>query len=119
MTSWSTYDKQSRREHRPSHISRNGQPPAIDNIAVSQGHPDANTIMSDSKTAVILQEEVSKDVEASSIPDTSHVAGDALLVTADGQVRKLPIPSNDPNDPLNFTKWEKLAIVVACCWFCM
>ena len=114
MTSWSTYDKEYRTDHRPSHISRKGYA-----IAIPQGHSDANITMSDSKTTVILQEEVSKDVEASSLPDTSHVAGDALLVTADGQVRKLPIPSNDPNDPLNFTKWEKLAIVVACCWFCM
>ena len=75
--------------------------------------------MSDSKTAVMVQEEVSKDVEKSLTADASHVAGDALLVTPDGQVRKLPIPSNDPNDPLNFSKREKLFIVVACCWFCM
>lgn len=47
-----------------------------------------------------------------------HSAGNALLVTADGEIRKLPVPSDDPNDPLNFTKWEKLGISVACCWFC-
>lgn len=43
--------------------------------------------------------------------------GDALLVTHDGLVQKLPIPSTDPNDPLNYSKWEKLGIAVSCCWF--
>lgn len=43
--------------------------------------------------------------------------GDALLVTHDGLVQKLPIPSTDPSDPLNYSKWEKLGITVSCCWF--
>ncbi|PKS08114.1 hypothetical protein jhhlp_005389 [Lomentospora prolificans] len=46
-----------------------------------------------------------------------HIEGNALLVAKDGQVRKIPIPSSDPNDPLNFRKWEKYGIVFCCCWF--
>lgn len=49
---------------------------------------------------------------------SQHVSGNAILVTQDGIVRKLPVPSNDPNDPLNYTKWEKLGIIISCCWFC-
>jgi hypothetical protein len=45
------------------------------------------------------------------------VTGDALLINPDGSVQKLPIPSSDPNDPLNFSTWEKTGIVVSCCWF--
>lgn len=47
-----------------------------------------------------------------------HVAGDALLLDSQGNVRNLPIPSNDPNDPLNFSLREKATVVFSCCWFC-
>ncbi|KAK5722298.1 hypothetical protein LTR15_005527 [Elasticomyces elasticus] len=46
-----------------------------------------------------------------------HIAGSALLIDRDGRVRKLPIPSSDPNDPLNWKKWEKAAVIFCCCWF--
>ncbi|KAJ5819424.1 hypothetical protein N7474_005015 [Penicillium riverlandense] len=42
---------------------------------------------------------------------------DKLLVDAAGEVQHLPVPSSDPNDPLNFTMWEKMAIIISCCWF--
>lgn len=41
-----------------------------------------------------------------------------ILVDNDGQVQRLPVPSKDPNDPLNYTRWEKTGIIVSCCWFC-
>lgn len=44
--------------------------------------------------------------------------GDVLLVDAAGEIQRLPVPSNDPNDPLNFTAWEKTGVIVSCCWFC-
>ncbi|RDW84249.1 hypothetical protein BP6252_01839 [Coleophoma cylindrospora] len=69
----------------------------------------------------ISQKEIIAHHEDTSLKDTagaSHrLAGDALLVTAQGEICRLPVPSNDPNDPLNFTRWEKAAIIVACCWF--
>ncbi|KAL4768216.1 major facilitator superfamily domain-containing protein [Aspergillus nidulans var. acristatus] len=40
-----------------------------------------------------------------------------VLVDGDGQVQRLPVPSKDPNDPLNYTRWEKVGIIVSCCWF--
>ncbi|KAJ5144555.1 hypothetical protein N7448_001947 [Penicillium atrosanguineum] len=40
-----------------------------------------------------------------------------LLVDAAGSVQRLPVPSDDPNDPLNFTVWEKAGVIVSCCWF--
>jgi len=49
-------------------------------------------------------------------PD-NHVKGNALLVGGDGQVRKIPVPSSDPNDPLNLRPWEKNGIIFCCCWF--
>ncbi|KAL4804544.1 MFS general substrate transporter [Aspergillus unguis] len=39
------------------------------------------------------------------------------MIDSSGQIRQLPIPSKDPNDPLNFSSWEKLGIIVSCCWF--
>lgn len=44
-------------------------------------------------------------------------AGDLHLLDDYGNTRRIPIPSEDPNDPLNFTKWRKLGILVSCCWF--
>lgn len=32
-----------------------------------------------------------------------HIEGSALLVNKQGGVRKLPVPSDDPNDPLNWS----------------
>ncbi|RAL07153.1 MFS general substrate transporter [Aspergillus homomorphus CBS 101889] len=42
---------------------------------------------------------------------------DPLLIDETGRIRRLPVPSDDPNDPLNFSVWEKTAIIVCCCWF--
>jgi hypothetical protein len=50
--------------------------------------------------------------------DLQHVEGSALLVDKQGGVRRLPVPSDDPNDPLNWKLWEKAAVVFCCCWFC-
>jgi hypothetical protein len=47
----------------------------------------------------------------------THVEGNALLVNRHGEVRLLPVPSTDPNDPLNFPKWMKAGSVVSCAWF--
>ncbi|GJC87709.1 putative MFS-type transporter C1271.10c [Colletotrichum liriopes] len=46
-----------------------------------------------------------------------HVEGNALLINRDGEIRKIPVPSSDPNDPLRFRRWEKYGIVFCCCWF--
>jgi hypothetical protein len=40
-----------------------------------------------------------------------------VLVDAAGSIQRLPVPSADPNDPLNFTLWEKTGVIVSCCWF--
>ncbi|KAK5744816.1 hypothetical protein LTR17_001893 [Elasticomyces elasticus] len=44
-------------------------------------------------------------------------AGDIKLLDAAGNIRRVPIASTDPNDPLNFSKWRKLGILVCCCFF--
>jgi hypothetical protein len=41
-----------------------------------------------------------------------------VLVDERGEIQRLPVPSSDPNDPLNYTKWEKLGVIFSCCWFC-
>ncbi|PLB51333.1 MFS general substrate transporter [Aspergillus steynii IBT 23096] len=56
-------------------------------------------------------------VELAEDADIQKNNTDKILVDSDGCVQRLPIPSADPNDPLNFTFWEKLGVVVSCCWF--
>ncbi|KAH8685362.1 major facilitator superfamily domain-containing protein [Tricladium varicosporioides] len=58
-----------------------------------------------------------EDVKERYSETPKHVEGNAFLISPDGTVRKLPVPSSDPNDPLNFSRWRKFGIVVACCWF--
>ncbi|KAK7951318.1 uncharacterized protein PG986_007046 [Apiospora aurea] len=58
-----------------------------------------------------------EDFRAAGSPSQQHVEGNALLVDKQGQIRRLPIPSNSPNDPLNWKPWEKAAVVFCCCWF--
>ena len=56
-------------------------------------------------------------VKPSHNEDGDHVRGNAFLVREDGQVRQIPVPSSDPNDPLNLRPWEKYGIIFCCCWF--
>ncbi|KAJ5061977.1 major facilitator superfamily domain-containing protein [Bipolaris maydis] len=53
----------------------------------------------------------------SSRESDKHIEGNALLIDRLGNVRKLSIPSQDPNDPLNFRPREKWAVIFICCWF--
>lgn len=39
------------------------------------------------------------------------------LLDENGNVRRIPVPSSDPNDPLNMSKWRKLGVIVTCCWY--
>ncbi|CAI7618762.1 unnamed protein product [Penicillium pancosmium] len=59
-----------------------------------------------------------EDIE-SSTEDGKGIDGKdgGLLVNASGGILRLPVPSSDPNDPLNFTKWEKMGVIISCCWF--
>ncbi|KAK2604097.1 hypothetical protein N8I77_007054 [Diaporthe amygdali] len=47
---------------------------------------------------------------------TAQTQGDVLLVTSD-DVRRVPVPTDNPNDPLNSNPWKKAIIVANCCWF--
>ncbi|KAI7305953.1 MFS general substrate transporter [Hortaea werneckii] len=49
--------------------------------------------------------------------DISRPTGDVMLLDAAGHVRRVPMPSSDPNDPMNMHRWRKLGVIVPCCWF--
>ncbi|XP_014553255.1 hypothetical protein COCVIDRAFT_108177 [Bipolaris victoriae FI3] len=49
--------------------------------------------------------------------DHGHVEGNALILDREGEIRRVPVPSNDPNDPLNFSAWERYSVIFCCCWF--
>ena len=66
-----------------------------------------------------------EDVKASaeqlefSEENKTETAGEILLVSGpDDAVRLIPVPTSDPNDPLNFSKWRKAGVTITCCWFC-
>lgn len=64
------------------------------------------------KEAAIQRQEIvpGKRLE---VPETA----DVNLLDEDGNIRRIPVPSADPNDPLNMSKWRKLGVIVTCCWY--
>jgi hypothetical protein len=67
--------------------------------------------LDDKKTSIEHRESIEgKKLEA---PATANVN----LLDDDGNVRRIPVPSTDPNDPLNMGKWRKLGVIVTCCWY--
>ncbi|KAF2014449.1 MFS general substrate transporter [Aaosphaeria arxii CBS 175.79] len=70
--------------------------------------------MEDAKDAEVCSEQIEVAKQSA---NGSGRAGDVNLVDGEGNIRRIPIPSDDPNDPLNFNKWRKLGILVSCCWF--
>ena len=64
------------------------------------------------KEATIQRHEIleGKKLEAPATADVN-------LLDEYGNVRRIPVPSADPNDPLNMSKWRKLGVVVTCCWY--
>ncbi|TKX22884.1 MFS transporter-like protein 81 [Elsinoe australis] len=80
-----------------------------------------DTVEDEKKISISQEKEF--DLEQSSLPSDdkdsfkSDVNGDVVLIDSDGNVRRLPIPTNDPNDPLNFPRWKKFVILGCCCWF--
>ncbi|KAF4549102.1 Hypothetical protein D9617_23g005170 [Elsinoe fawcettii] len=70
----------------------------------------------------VAQEKIAADIEQLEVLDKAQVqangsSGDVQLIGEDGAIRRIPIPSSNPNDPLSFFKWKKLGILIACCWF--
>ncbi|KAF4333519.1 mfs general substrate transporter [Fusarium beomiforme] len=55
--------------------------------------------------------------KAMTIEDVQGQGSGVLLYEEDGQARKLPIPSSDPNDPLNFGIWRQRLIIAAVCMY--
>lgn len=49
--------------------------------------------------------------------ETADTSGNVTLVDAAGRIRRIPIPSSDPNDPLSLSKWRKMGVVVTCCLY--
>jgi hypothetical protein len=74
----------------------------------------ANTVEPNGSVENEKREVTISDTEAD---EANHISGDALLVGSEGGIRRLPIPSSDPNDPLNFPKWMKMGIIISGCWF--
>lgn len=48
---------------------------------------------------------------------SKHVDGDIQLLDANNKVQNIPIPTDSPRDPLNWSKTRKLLVIISCCWF--
>jgi MFS family permease len=61
--------------------------------------------------------EVERREDMKAPPSDTLASGNVTLLDSEGNVRRIPVPSSDPNDPLNMHKWRKCGILVACCWY--
>ncbi|KAG4431443.1 hypothetical protein IFR05_013075 [Cadophora sp. M221] len=66
--------------------------------------------------AVENEDKDEKDVPALS-SDVEQVEGTVRLFHSNGQIRKIPIPSNDPRDPLTWPTWQRSVVLVSLCVF--
>lgn len=49
--------------------------------------------------------------------DLELLPGSVYLVDSDGSILKLPIPSDDPNDPLQWSKWKRTGALFCIIFF--
>jgi hypothetical protein len=49
--------------------------------------------------------------------EVEQVEGTVRLFGNDGRVRKIPIPSDDPADPLTWSSWRRSIILLSLCIF--
>jgi hypothetical protein len=49
-------------------------------------------------------------------PGSSHLTGSVYLITSDGRILNLPIPSASRRDPLNFSL-KRRALAILAIWF--
>lgn len=58
-----------------------------------------------------------ESLEVEKTQEEIKIDGNVQLIH-DDVVQRIPAPSNDPNDPLNFPQWRKAGIMVILVWFC-
>ncbi|KAL3259631.1 hypothetical protein ABHI18_005227 [Aspergillus niger] len=46
-----------------------------------------------------------------------HIANDVVELYDSGDIRLIPAPSNDPNDPLRLPPWRKNMVIIALCFY--
>ena len=54
-----------------------------------------------------------KDAEAYGKVDMIDDIHGVVLYQGDGHIQRLPVPSSDPNDPLNFSGWRQHLILAS------
>jgi hypothetical protein len=51
------------------------------------------------------------------ISEIEQVEGTVRLIDENGRIRKIPVPSNDPTDPLTWGSWRRSLILISICLF--
>ncbi|KAH6644801.1 major facilitator superfamily domain-containing protein [Boeremia exigua] len=49
--------------------------------------------------------------------ESYNLSGSIFLVTASGKTLNLPVPSDSPNDPLNWSRWKTAGAIAAIAWY--
>ena len=47
--------------------------------------------------------------------EVEHVEGTVRLFDSNGHIRKIPIPSDDPADPLSWSGWKRCLVLLSLC----
>lgn len=62
-----------------------------------------------------MERKSSSDVLGKAVAVEDTETQGVLPYNEDGRVHRLPVPSSDPNDPLNFSPWRQRLILTAVC----
>ena len=49
--------------------------------------------------------------------ESYNLSGSIFLVTSSGTTLSLPVPSQSPNDPLNWSQWKTGGAIIATAWY--
>ena len=49
--------------------------------------------------------------------ESYNLSGSIFLVTSSGTTLSLPVPSQSPNDPLNWSQWKTGGAIIAIAWY--
>lgn len=62
-----------------------------------------------------MERKSSSNIDGKTVTIEDTQTQGVVLYTEDGSIRKLPVPSSDPNDPLNFSpRRQRLILTVLC-----
>lgn len=70
-----------------------------------------------SASASPTQQDFTASEKTMGVVEVEQIEGTVRLFDSDGNIRKIPIPSKDPTDPLTWSTWKRCIVLLSICVF--